>query len=195
VILRKHHLGHLPELKVNENILSTRFDASCSVYKCDAKCCSMGVFADVVERDRILKNADLIRQYMEPTQQHDPSKWFEKNEIEDADFPSGRCIGTEATEKGCIFLQSNGRCVLQIAATEEGHDKAFLKPFFCFAYPVTVDHGELIIDQPDFVRRPQCCTGVPGGPRKAIDVCREELEFVLGVEGYKELVGAIEGMK
>ena len=195
MILRKHHLSHIPELQVHESIGATRFDTACSVYKCDAKCCSMGVFADVAERDHILRHVDLVRQYMEPDQEHDPDRWFEKSEIEDPDFPSGRCVGTEATPRGCIFLQSNGRCVLQIAATEEGHDKAFLKPFYCFAYPVTIDHGVLMIDQPDFVHRPQCCTGVPGGTRKAIDVCREELEFVLGAEGYKELVGGIEGAK
>jgi hypothetical protein len=193
VILRKHHLGYIRDLTVHENISSTRFDAACSVYKCDAQCCSMGVFADVAERDRILEHADLVRQYMEPDQRHDPATWFEREELADADFPSGRCVGTEATERGCVFLQHNGRCVLQIAATEEGHDKAFLKPFFCFAYPVTIDHGVLMIDQPEFVQRPGCCTGVPDGPRRAIDVCREEFEFVLGEEGYKELVERVEG--
>ncbi len=154
---------------------------------CDAACCSYGVWVDVQERDQILAHASLVRRTMEPQQERNPDRWFEQHEEEDADFPSGRCVGTVATARGCVFLDSVGRCVLQTAALAEGLPKFFLKPFFCASYPVLIEEGMLTIDSPDFVSRTSCCTLQTGGELGVMDVCAEELEFVLGGEGFREL--------
>jgi len=142
---------------------------------------------DVEERDNILRHADLVHRHMEPSQVHDPGRWFDSEEDVDRDYPSGRGVGTQTTERGCIFLKSDGRCVLQAAAEEEGLPKDALKPFFCFAFPVTIDSGVLIIDDPDLASRPECCSTVHGGSQSVLEVCAWEFEFVLGSEGIKAL--------
>jgi hypothetical protein len=142
---------------------------------------------DVKERDTILRHADLIRRHMEPEQVQDPGRWFDREEEIDSDYPSGRGVGTQTTDAGCVFLKKDGRCVLQTAAMEEGLPKHALKPFFCFAFPVTIDAGVLTIDDPDFTNRPECCSMVPGGSTSVLEICWEEFEFVLGSEGAKAL--------
>jgi hypothetical protein len=143
---------------------------------------------DVAERDRILNSAELIRGYMEKTQEKDPARWFDGEPEPDGDFPSGRAVGTRADDRGCIFLMADGRCVLQYVAEREQIPKHSLKPFYCFAFPVTIESGVLTIDDPDFTNRPDCCSMIQGGSRPVIDVCSEELEFVLGSAGMEELI-------
>ena len=195
VILARHRLRHIQQLEVHENIFTSRFDRECSVARCDAQCCRGGVFVDLEEKERILAHAGMIGKHMEPHQTKDTTLWFEDRLLEDSDFPSGHAVGTTVRDYGCVFLQSDGRCVLQVAASREGMDDHLLKPFYCFAYPITVDHGVLMLDQPDFARRTECCTATPSGQRTVLDVCRDELEYVLGSEGYRALeeVAAMRG--
>jgi hypothetical protein len=186
VRLRKHHLRHIPNLRVLPSFFGKQFASGCSMMSCNANCCKHGVMADVKEREQILKHTDLVLKYMDPHQEHDPSRWFEEEEV-DLDFPSGKAVGTQARDYGCVFLDSAGRCVLQKAAMGEGMHKFALKPFYCVAYPVTIEHGELIIDDADFVSRPACCSTVKDGTLTVFDVCPEELEHVLGKDGLGEL--------
>jgi hypothetical protein len=154
---------------------------------CNAMCCREGVMVDIKERDNILQHADVVQRHMEPGQDRNPGHWFDSNVEIDADFPSGKAVGTRATLKGCVFLKRDGRCLLQTAAEEEGMPKHSLKPFFCFAFPVTVESGVLTIDDLDFIDRPECCTMVPGGSRTMVEICSDELQFVLGPKGMAEL--------
>ncbi len=186
ITLRKHHLRHISNLRVHPSFFGRQFTSGCSMMNCNADCCRHGVMADVQERDEILKHTDMILRYMEPHQELDPSSWFEEEE-HDLDFPSGRAVGTQVRAYGCVFLDSAGRCVLQKAAVGEGMHKFALKPFYCVAYPVTIEHGELIIDDADFVNRSACCSTVKDGTLTVFDVCSEELEHVLGKDGLNEL--------
>ena len=192
--LRKHHLHHIPNLRVQRSLLGKQFASGCSMMNCNGNCCKQGVMLDVKERDRILEHTDLILRYLEPGQEHDPSGWFEEEQA-DLDFPSGKAVGTRASDSGCVFLDSAGRCVLQKAAMGEGMPKFSLKPFYCVAYPVTIDQGELIIDDADFVSRNQCCSTVKDGALTMFDVCSEELEYVLGKDGLSELQSAANSQK
>ena len=186
-VLRTHKLNHLKDLRVDPVVFTATFAHACSMQNCNATCCQGGVMIDLAERDNILLHADLVKKYMEPDQVQDPSGWFDEEIEHDADYPSGKGIGTQTTERGCVFLKKDGRCVLQSAAMEEGMPKETLKPFFCFAFPVTIDGGVLTIDDPDFTNRPACCSMIQGGSRSVIEVCAEEFEFVLGSEGVKAL--------
>ncbi len=185
--LHHHKLTHLPVLKIDPIVFEARFIRGCSMQNCDASCCQGGVMLDVMERENILRHADLVRQHMETSQVQDPARWFDNVEEVDSDYPSGLGVGTEVTDRGCVFLKSDGRCVLQTAAEKEGLPSFALKPFFCFAFPVTIVDGVLTIDDPDFTNRPECCSMIPGGSRSVLDVCSEEIEFVLGVEGMTAL--------
>ncbi|HUN67070.1 MAG TPA: DUF3109 family protein [Bacteroidota bacterium] len=186
-ILTRHHLRHIPELKLRENFFAVRYGERCSMDRCTSSCCKFGVYADLDEKERILSHADLIRRYLEPHQEPDASRWFEEKIYDDPDFPSKKCVGTRALDYGCVFLDSSGRCALQKASSAEGLGRYYLKPFYCFAYPVTILRGELIVDDEEFLSNPGCCRPDSKGTRSIFDLCDEELRFVLGEEGYSEL--------
>jgi hypothetical protein len=194
-VLTKHHLSHLPNLVVGENIIHDRFQGDCSMANCNASCCKHGVFLDVGERENILAHAEIIQRHLEPHQEHDPQHWFEEREFDDADFPSGRATGTQARDYGCVFLDSKGYCALQKTAMAEGMEKFALKPFFCVAFPIAIEHGTLIIDDVNVVNRPECCRSTLLADLSVFDICAEELEFVLGKEGVKELSSVVGGRR
>ena len=187
-ILQHHRLRHISSLSVHENIFSSCFHSQCSVNNCTAACCRYGVFIDIKEKENILAHADVIQRHLEPEQEHDVGLWFEENIIVDPDFPSGRAIGTQFNEHGCVFLDRKGRCALQKAAIAEGMEKFALKPFFCVAYPITIEAGELMVDKAHFAGRPECCGTTDNGTLTVFDVCAEELQYSLGEDGYNELL-------
>ncbi len=186
-VLRNHKLSHLPELKVDGNLFESRFARGCATFNCNASCCQTGVWVDVEERNLILSKSDIVQRHMGPGQDKNPSRWFEKREFVDKDFPSGRSVGTRVRNHHCVFLDSHGRCVLQKATIAEAEGKFDLKPFVCSAYPIAIEDGALTIDDEEVTARPQCCSVVPGGKLNVFDVCREELNYVLGAEGVQEL--------
>jgi Fe-S-cluster containining protein len=180
--LHDHQLTYFPELRVGEEIFSTRFTRSCSMASCSARCCRDGVLVDIAHRDRILSEAALVVQFMEPEQEHDPSRWFFEEEEIDEDFPSGRVVNTTSTES-CVFLDSQKRCVLQRAETVSPG----LKPFYCRAYPIAIDHARVTLDADWCPEETNCCGPVPEGEQTAFDVCGWELAFLLGDAGFDEL--------
>jgi len=141
----------------------------------------------VREKELILAHADLIKKYLEPEQERDVTKWFDNNIENDVDFPSGQCDGTAVKGNSCVFLCSKGLCALQKTAMAEGMDKFALKPFYCVAFPITIDEHVLTTYEPEFTNRRECCSIVAEGPLTVLDVCREEFEYILGAEGLKEI--------
>lgn len=190
-VIRRHRMTHIPELRLGRELSEKRFAAGCSMGKCNAACCSGGVYADLAERDAILAHAELVRSQMEPDQVHDERRWFEGETVEDSDYPSGRAVGTEVYGERCVFLNSAGMCVLQKAAAAGGLGRYALKPFFCWLYPVTVEHGELTLHDPEYASRESCCSCRDEGPLTVLDVCAEELTLALGEEGVEELKGEL----
>jgi Zn-finger nucleic acid-binding protein len=186
-IIQNHNLKHIPRLRIDDSVFEGRFSHACSVSNCNATCCKTGVWVDLGERDKILEHAALVQRHMEPHQDSDPSRWFDEDQYPDADLPSGYVIGTQERDYGCVFLDSQGRCVLQKAAIEEGMDQYTLKPFFCVAFPIAIENSVLLVDESEFTTRPECCCPTWGGARTVFDVYPKELEFVLGPEGVKEL--------
>ena len=181
--LYRHTLAHLQRLEADEEVFATRFAASCSMINCSAKCCRGGVYVDLQHRDRILREAPLVIQHMQPAQEHDPARWFEMEEIEDEDFPSGKCVGTQVVGHGCVFLDGDRRCVLQIAeATSPG-----LKPFYCRAFPVVISDATLTLDTDWCPEETQCCGPDPNGTQTALDTLAYEFEHVVGNECVAEL--------
>lgn len=191
-ILASHHLQHISVLHVDPEIFVQRLAPSSSMCHCNGTCCADGVLLDLREKDRILANAELIRKYLEPHQEIDSTKWFDNNIEDDVDFPSGKCDGTAVHGKGCVFLCSKGLCALQKTAMAEGMDKFALKPFYCVAFPLTIDSHTLTTYEPEFTRRVECCSIVPQGPLSVLDVCREEFQYVLGSDGVAEIEALFE---
>ena len=154
--------------------------------KCTAVCCEGGVYADVTERDRILSHTEMITKYMDETQTTDESRWFEHREFDDADFPSGRCVGTTEINNKCAFLNRQGWCSLQVAAVQEGMHRWALKPLFCILFPIEISNGVVSFD--DMLQKEEsCCTISNEFDTPLFEACREELTHLLGDDGYQEI--------
>ena len=141
-MLTEHALEHLGPLPVSTRLLTCRFTSGCSMSNCHGICCSGGVSVDLRHRDRVLAEAPLVLRYMDATQERDSARWFETEEIPDADFPSGAAASTRVVNGGCVFLDSRGLCVLHAAEAESPG----LKPFFCRTYPIALVNGVLTVD-------------------------------------------------
>lgn len=181
--IKRHHLAHLERLEADDELFAVRFAPACSMMNCSARCCRGGVYVDVAHRDRVLREASLVVEHMEPSQERDPAKWFESEEIDDTDFPSGKCVGTQVVGPGCVFLDSQRRCVLQLAESASPG----LKPFYCRAYPVVVSDAVLTLDTEWCPEETQCCGPDPNGNQTALEVLAFELEHVVGKDALAEL--------
>jgi len=178
---RAYHSG----LRVAPGLLQARFAAGCDTRLCTAACCRSGVWLDPRERDRILAHAGVVRRAMDPDQPTDPRLWFSRRVAADADFPSGRAVHTRVRNGRCVFLNGAGRCVLQKASAGRGGLQ--LKPFFCSAFPLTVDDGVLTLDDAKCRAGQPCCAPTAGGPLTVFETCRAELRHVLGAAGVRRL--------
>ena len=184
----KHRVYHLPRLKVRADFFEKVFGPGCSAANCNARCCRGGVYVDLREKEEILSNAELIQSFMDPDQVKDPGRWFEGRVVDDLDYPSGACVGTQVHGGACVFLTNEGKCVLQVASTQAGKGKGAWKPYYCQIYPVTVENGELKLEDPEYADRPECCGCTAGpGALTVFEACPEEMEMVLGREGVEEM--------
>lgn len=174
---------------IDEKLLTYGFLSGCGPSKCTVQCCEGGVYVDLEEQRNILAHQDLVKQQMDETQPRDAGLWFEES-IADADFPSGRCVGTRVHGGKCVFLNKDGLCALQRVGETHGLGRWGLKPSFCISYPVTVENGIVTIDDMLSGEAP-CCTLYPlrtEAHHALIEVCWDELTYVLGDEGYRQLV-------
>lgn len=171
---------------VDTVILEKSFAGGCGPFACESTCCSAGVYVDLEERTKILAHKEIIKKYLDETQTADHTRWFDGEIVEDPDFPSGKAVGTEVMNGKCVFLNKAGRCSLQAAGSAENLGRWALKPFYCVAFPITVEDGVVTFD--DFVEeKPSCCSVFDERQTSIVTACREELEFVLGPAGYDEL--------
>lgn len=153
---------------------------------CSAVCCEGGVFVDPRERDAILAHRELIAAEMDETQHRVPGDWFEAEEHEDPDFPSGLCVGTKVVNDKCAFLDAAGRCVLQTAALHAGMHPWAFKPLFCVLYPIEIAGGIVSFD--NMLQDEQsCCSVATAFDIPLYQACREEIVHLVGEEGYAEM--------
>jgi hypothetical protein len=124
---------------------------------------------------------------MDETQTTDDSQWFDEETLDDGDFPSGKTVGTQIFNDKCVFLRKDGMCSVQMLGKESGAGPWTYKPFYCIAFPIVVSNGILTFD--DYQQgRTKCCSIVDEHATPLIESCKDELEYILGIEGYKELL-------
>lgn len=167
-------------LKIDPVIFTFKFDCDCT-----GECCHYGVYTDSYEADNILKMKDKILSIFDDSQCKDVSKWFEPPE-KDEDFESGIAIGTEVINGKCTFLDKNGLCTIQKIAMDEGEYKWKNKPLYCILFPLIIDEGVLTIDT-GHIKRLKTCNPNPKTKKTMFEYCREELNHLLGEDGYAEL--------
>lgn len=172
--------------RIDPILFEKGFAKGCGPFQCQTTCCSSGVFVDPAEKEVILQHKEEVKQQMDETQVQDESVWFENRLEEDIDFPSGVSVGTEVHNNKCTFLRKDGRCSVQLVSVEKYNDPWKIKPFYCVAFPISVENGLLTFD--DYQQdEAQCCSIVKDTDSTLVDACKAELEYVLGKEGYREL--------
>jgi hypothetical protein len=171
--------------KIDPIIFSRGYPKGCGPYMCNSVCCSDGVWVDIKEKERILEEKDLIIRYMDDTQDTNPDAWFAEYEKDD-DFPSGVCVGTTTRERGCVFLNKDGLCTLQVAAVGEGMHKWDIKPFYCVLFPISIADNTITFDEHK-QGESQCCTVHPAHLIPLFEACKAELVYAVGEDGYTEI--------
>lgn len=183
-------ISHAPirigSLTFSDELFEHGYPAGHSPCSCVSRCCEGGVNIDVRERDLILAHQAEIARQMDETQTRDVSRWFETEIHEDADYSSGRCVGTEVYGDKCVFLDRFGRCAIQLAAVAEGLDRWAWKPMFCVLYPIEISEG--VVSFNDMLQGEQQCCSV----RRQYDIplfqaCRAEIVHLIGEGGFAEL--------
>ncbi len=183
--------------RVDEIIFTHGFVHYCDISKCGGGCCHSGVYADLGERDEILRNAEAIAQTMDETQDPDTETWFDGEIIDDPDFASGQAIGTEVQDRdggisgfteGCVFLDKRHFCSIQVAAVNAGLHRWAWKPKYCILFPVTVVEGVLTYDDGHSEDLIYCGpTGNGEYVHSIYEAMREELRYFLGEHEFARL--------
>lgn len=165
-------------------LFSKGFPAGGGPCTCSSVCCEGGVYVDLRERDAIMAHKEMIAAEMDETQVKDAAAWFDTEEEEDADFPSGRSVGTQVINDKCAFLDRAGRCAIQLAAVHAGMHKWALKPLFCVLYPIEITNHVVSFD--DMLQEVQsCCTVDARFDVPIFEGCSEELVHLVGDEGLE----------
>lgn len=175
-------------LKVKQFSISNEFfekgyAAGQSPCVCTSKCCVHGVWVDVNERDAILAEKELIKRFMDETQSANEHDWFEREVVDDADFPSGKAVGTRVVNDKCAFLDKFGRCSIQVSSVGTGRHKWAVKPLYCILFPIEVSNNVVSFD-PMLQDEEKCCTISSHFETPLFQACREELTHLLGEDGY-----------
>jgi hypothetical protein len=184
--MKKNNVLHVKEFTVSKELFTRGYPEGQGPCNCTSWCCEGGVYADLSERDKILQHKKIIKKYLDDSQTRDEQQWFEEDEQEDEDFPSGRCQGTEEINSKCAFLDKKGRCSLQVAATEEGMDRWTLKPLYCILFPIEVSDKTIGFDEMLQDDQP-CCTVGKNFDIPLFRACKDELIHLVGEDGYQRM--------
>ncbi len=177
---------NIQNIEIDKSLYKKGFIGENSPLQCDGACCKYGVYVDINEKEKILAHSKLIKKYFDETQNLDSSKWFEEKEVEDTDFPSKKCVGTEVFNDKCVFLNKNGKCVLQQTAIAEKMHPWELKPFYCIAFPLTVVDKKIEWD--DMLQgEKMCCSAFENFSTNCVTSCKIELDYILGNSGNEVL--------
>ena len=132
-------------MKIDPIVFDVKFPHRCRLERCKSQCCRGGVWADLAERDLILRNAGLFLPYVRP-EARDPSTWF-GDTTRDPDCPSGTAVETNVAGDYCILFHPDHGCALQKAAVALGRHEWEFKPRFCIMFPLVVSEGVLTVDE------------------------------------------------
>lgn len=135
------------------SIFTRKLTADCMTHRCSMveadlekldACCQYGCDVDLHERAAIEARREEIHALLRPEVQG--VRWFDPEEVDDADYPSGRVVRTEVHKDGCIFLAHDRRgCAIHRAAVEGGWDLRGVKPAICRLFPLSYEDDAIVI--------------------------------------------------
>ena len=132
-------------MKIDPHVFHAKFPNHCALDRCKSRCCRHGVWADIGEREMILRHADLFLPYVRE-EARNPSLWFGET-TKDSDCPSGTAVETTVVGDACVFFHPAHGCSLQKAAIDRGRHEWEFKPRFCIMFPLVVSEGVLTVDE------------------------------------------------
>lgn len=177
---------------IESKLLEPHATERCYIPDCQAWCCTGGVWVDLGEKEKILANAEKIKPFL-PADRRDVVKWFDGEQEDHADYPSGRGEGTAVIDDPshpagttCIFLRPEDRyCAIQSASMANGEHPWSLKPFYCVLHPLTVDGNLIQLDDTNEIYiEGGHCQRPHTTPTPLVDTFKSELVFALGEDGY-----------
>ena len=188
--LRRHHLPHLPVLRVGASVRDARFMRACDAGRCSSVCCGTGVYADSRERESILEHATASSRSWIPSSRKTRAPGSMTSASKTPIFPRAWGWAPRPANEGACFSTARGAACFQLAH-QTGLVPMVLKPFYCWAFPVTIYGGILALDIDNVPGTRTCCQPVDDSAvensRTALDVFEWEFLHVLGPDGVAEL--------
>ena len=175
-------------MKIDPHVFRARFPHRCALDRCKSRCCTGGVWADVGEREVILRNADLFVPYLRPDAK-DPSAWFGETE-KDPDCPSGVAVETMVAGDYCVFFHPDHGCSLQKAAIDLGRHEWEFKPRFCVMFPLVISDGVLTVDED---MEEVWCLSRENRTHPILSAVEKEVNFLFPEEVAQKLLGEAAG--
>jgi hypothetical protein len=171
-------------MKIDPHVFLAKFPRRCALDRCKSRCCTGGVWADIAEREAILRNADLFLPYLRP-EAKDPSSWFGGTTV-DPDCPSGTAVETNSVGEYCAFYHPAYGCALQKAATAHGRHEWEFKPRFCIMFPLVVSDGILTVDED---MDEAWCMSCENRTHPILSAVEKEVSFLFPEDVVRKLLG------
>jgi len=171
--------------KIDPIIFKQPFVKSCDICICSGECCYYGVYTDKFEHEKIIEIKERIIKSMDDSQTKNVDLWFEEPQ-EDTDFESGIAVGTELHNGKCVFLDKQGFCTVQKIAMEDKEFKWKYKPLYCILFPLIIENGVITVDT-EHLDRMHYCNKSENQVSTIFETCKEEIEYLVGKDGIKEL--------
>ena len=183
------------EKRVNPRLHQSEPMRRCTLGECRAACCLHGVWIDRLEAQDILANAARIAPHL-PPENRDPADWLDGSEEPDEHSLSGYTVHSTVLpapdhygETACIFLRTDHKCALQVAADAEGLHPWRFKPFYCILHPLDLDEqGRITLDETALMLEEEgSCLRPAETPIPLLETFAPELRYLLGEKGYARL--------
>lgn len=179
--------------KIHPELLEEVYAERCVLSECRGACCTGGAWLDVEQLQVIVPQVAAIQANL-PVERRDPDAWFSAPEV-DEDMPAGATIGTNVIddpvrsgETCCVFLRPDRLCALQLTSQQLGLAYPGLKPLFCALYPLQIRADEIVIDhETEQHFSGATCRRSCAVPQPLYRVFKEEMQLLLGEEGYRQL--------
>lgn len=179
--------------KIHPELLEEVYAERCVLHECLGACCTGGAWLNVEQLKIIVPQVDAIKPNL-PDDRRDPNAWFSAPAADEA-APGGGIIGTNVVadprrpgETCCVFLRLDRLCALQVTSQQLGLAYPGLKPLFCALYPLQIHEDEIIVDHETEQHFGGATCRRAGATKQPLyRVFKEEMQLLLGEEGYREL--------
>jgi hypothetical protein len=179
---------------ISPRLLRSESMRRCTLDDCHGACCVYGVWVDTHEMETILTNANEIIPHMPPGSS-DPATWFDERQDSDPFSTSGKVIHSRVVpDEGqysgtaCIFLRSDYKCALQVAAEANGLHSWRFKPFYCILHPLDLDEqGQITLEENNILLTEKAsCLRSAEHPVALLETFEPELRYLMGNQAYDE---------